>query len=326
MIDSKFSAFHVGSRDVGIGFRILPAFAADICNILFDADADSIEQTRRAWQAASACETRVFPYCMSDRDGVEPLRINFDAYTNSMLPFNQAYGDYYTYYEAGRLDYILKEAVETMEVRWVQAHALDSLLRSSKLGHFVPDFLSLDTQGTEYRILRGARTALRGHVIGVQLEAEFVPIYEGQELFRDLQPMLEDAGFRLAGLELHDGSSSFRGRIGARARGFLSSGDALFLRRWETLEDAVPDVDRRYMMLHKLAFASIVFERLEYALEVLQAADRLRPSPAVVESLEERGYFRFLRELRDAVAALPQKLPPTMREAMTFEEAQARFK
>jgi FkbM family methyltransferase len=293
---------------------------------LFDADIDSVEHTRAAWSRTAKCETRVFPYCLSDAQKTETLHINFDAFTSSIFPFNTEYADFYTYYDAGQVDYVLGESVRTMERRSVSTETLDGLLDRDEFREIPPDFLSIDTQGAEYRILQGARGALRDCILGLVVEVEFVPIYQGQELFPDIQRLLEAEGFRLTAIMLHGGFSPFRGPIGARASGFVLSGDALFLRRWEMLETAVPDVDRRYLMLHKLAFISVMFERLEYALMVLEATKRLSPSRRLVHHLEERAYFIFLNQMLDAVAALPAARPRTMAEAMTFEEAQARFK
>jgi FkbM family methyltransferase len=326
MMQPKFINYHVGSRDVGIGFRILPAFSGDIVNILFDADIDSVAHTKAAWSRTAECETRVFPYCLSNAQRTERLHINFDAFTSSIFPFNTEYGDFYTYYDAGQVDYVLGESVRTMERRTVSTQTLDGLLERDEFRDVPPDFLSIDTQGAEYRILQGAREALRDCVLGLLVEVEFVPIYQGQELFADIQRLLEAEGFRLTAIMQHEEFSPFRGPIGARAGGFVLSGEALFLRRWETLKPAVPDVDRRYLMLHKLAFISVMFERLEYALLVLDAAKRLSPSPWLVHRLEERPYFVFLHQMLDAVAALPAAWPRTMAEAMTFEQAQARFK
>src|ERR1700730_5734189 len=157
MMQPKFINYHVGSRDVGIGFRILPAFSGDIVNILFDADIDSVAHTKAAWSRTAECEARVFPYCLSNAQRTETLHINFDAFTSSIFPFNTEYGDFYTYYDAGQVDYVLGESVHTMERRSVSTVTLDRLLERDEFRDLPPDFLSIDTQGGEYRILQGAR-------------------------------------------------------------------------------------------------------------------------------------------------------------------------
>jgi FkbM family methyltransferase len=90
-----------------------------------------------------------------------------------------------------------------------------------------PDMLKIDTQGTELAILRGAGKLLE-HVRGVELEVEFVPQYEGQPLFADVDDFMREQGFMLRGLR----RTSWRNHAGhAHAFGAqLIHGDALYLR------------------------------------------------------------------------------------------------
>lgn len=57
-------------------------------------------------------------------------------------------------------------------------------------------FLKLDTQGAELDILQGAGSVLDG-CLGVEVEVEFQPIYQGQPLFADVDIFLRGQGFSL---------------------------------------------------------------------------------------------------------------------------------
>jgi FkbM family methyltransferase len=57
-------------------------------------------------------------------------------------------------------------------------------------------FIKLDVQGAEPQVLAGA-CGLGERLIGVQLEAALVPLYEGEQDFRTLLASLERAGFVL---------------------------------------------------------------------------------------------------------------------------------
>jgi hypothetical protein len=57
-------------------------------------------------------------------------------------------------------------------------------------------YLKADTQGTEPRVLEGARGVL-GRIIGVELEMSLVPCYEGERGFRETIDALADDGFVL---------------------------------------------------------------------------------------------------------------------------------
>jgi FkbM family methyltransferase len=292
--------------------------------VIYDADIDAIEQVSNRWQ--NVCDTRVFPYCLAEEKRAQVFHINYDAYTSSLLPFNEAYASYYAFFAPGKYDYVLGEACRPMEQRHLQTVAFDDLIGSSEFDDLAPDFLSLDTQGSELQVLRGARRTLQRHVLAVSSEAEFVPIYRGQNLFGDLHSFLEEFHFGLAHVAMHDGFSSTRGPIGARGRGFCFGSDVLFLRQWQSLEAATADVDERWVMLHKLAFIAVLHGFIEYALEVIEVADRLSVGAAVVAASSQLTYFKFLQQLRDAVASLPGEYPPTIGQISSFEQLQARFK
>jgi hypothetical protein len=57
-------------------------------------------------------------------------------------------------------------------------------------------FMKLDAQGAELDILGGGRRLLRG-CVGVEVEVEFSPIYEGQPVFSDVDQFLREQGFVL---------------------------------------------------------------------------------------------------------------------------------
>ena len=82
------------------------------------------------------------------------------------------------------------------------------------------DILKLDLQGGELDALCGLGERL-AEVRAVLTEVEFVPLYEGQPLFADLDTALRGAGFRL--FHLYD--------IWSHPDGQTTSGDALYVNR-----------------------------------------------------------------------------------------------
>ena len=75
----------------------------------------------------------------------------------------------------------------------VDAVPLDQALAGAGVGWV--DFIKLDTQGSELDILRGAERTLAGPLLGLELEVEFVPIYDRQPLFSDIDAHLRERGF-----------------------------------------------------------------------------------------------------------------------------------
>jgi FkbM family methyltransferase len=95
-------------------------------------------------------------------------------------------------------------------------------------------FLKSDTDGFDYSVLAGARDTLR-NVLGVHVEATFAT-EGGGAVFRDIDTLLNDAGFYLAGLHpAYYTRAALPGRFCHPAmadedRGGTSQGEFLFLR------------------------------------------------------------------------------------------------
>ncbi len=70
----------------------------------------------------------------------------------------------------------------------------DSFFRSQNLERI--DFLKLDAQGAELRILKGARDYLSsGKIAVIKTEVSFLPVYRGQCTFSDIDRFLKEQGF-----------------------------------------------------------------------------------------------------------------------------------
>jgi FkbM family methyltransferase len=80
------------------------------------------------------------------------------------------------------------------------------------------DLLKLDLQGYELEALKGAERILE-NVKVISTEIEFVPLYEGQPLFGDIDVYLRSKGFRL--LNLYD--------LFTQQNGQLTAGDAMYI-------------------------------------------------------------------------------------------------
>lgn len=79
--------------------------------------------------------------------------------------------------------------------RDIATHRLDDIPEVGDV-----DYLKLDVQGAELDILRNAAVTLARTLV-VHTEVSFVPIYEDQPLFADVDVVLRQAGFWLHGLK-----------------------------------------------------------------------------------------------------------------------------
>jgi FkbM family methyltransferase len=116
---------------------------------------------------------------------------------------------------------------------------LDGLIASGEMPQ--PDFVKIDTQGSELNILKGCGEKLR-NLVGVRLEAQLRPLYKGQPTFFDIYHFMSKAGLILRDIRLHYPIGyefvEFDGFFSLDPRG---AGDrSLLLKIWEIVHDIPP--------------------------------------------------------------------------------------
>ncbi|MBX2895003.1 MAG: FkbM family methyltransferase [Cyclobacteriaceae bacterium] len=123
---------------------------------------------------------------IGDTDGEITINVSKNSFSSSirnMLP---------THLEnASESVYIEKEKVKI--------HRLDSIFENfyKESDHIL---LKIDTQGYEKNVLDGASRSL-DKIVGISLEMSLVPLYEGEMLFLQMIPYLQQNGFTLYSLE-----------------------------------------------------------------------------------------------------------------------------
>jgi FkbM family methyltransferase len=106
----------------------------------------------------------------------------------------------------------------------IHVRRLDHLLASEVEAAAHP-FIKVDVQGFEGRVLDGAEGLLR-RVVGLQVELQLFPLYEGAPTFAEMLDRFAGYGFELAGFE-----PAFTGQDGR-----LLAADGIFIkRRQETI-------------------------------------------------------------------------------------------
>ncbi|MCP4150518.1 MAG: FkbM family methyltransferase [bacterium] len=344
-IDTRISLHHIGGRGGTRAFPYIPGIEKDIVNVLYDADPDCAEQIKERNESKES-ELHVLPYCLGETNKTANFTINYDPFTSSLYKLNPEYGDFYQFYQDH--DYILGETFKPMEQRTVETVTLDHLFQKGCVKVPPPDFLSIDTQGAEYDILTGAVETLKNNTLALQLEVEFHAIYKDQKLFGDIVKFLEKQGFYFANFLDIYGFSPYRAPLGLRGDGFHTFGEALFLRKISHLQEHTKNNTQLYLKLHKLAFISLAFNQIEYALKALAALGRLhglcggydgagndsavdRDSVSTADTgdmridMDVRLYIRLLRDLEREVGEAPRFFPHTFAGKYTFQESRSRF-
>lgn len=132
------------------------------------------------------------------------------------------------------------------------------------------DFLKIDVQGSELAVIRNGREKLRD-AVAIQTEVRFLPLYQGEPGFGELDRELQDQGFllhELIGMKPFRLNSRFAGQVRRRDRRQLIDGDAIYLKDLRRIGDWS---NRQVAALALLALS--VFRDIDLALYTLEALE-----------------------------------------------------
>jgi FkbM family methyltransferase len=317
-IDPRVVAHHVGARGYGVSFNVPKQFRNDVVHVLYEADRECVERMLKDTDSAHSrmlAERHVFPYCLGRVDGSATLNITANAYASSLLQPNPDFQRYYCEIpiDAGTYDVTYPDMMQVLRRVDVEIRSLDGLFRDGTIpANLRPDFLSIDTQGYELEILEGAARAVSDGVVGIVCEVEMLPIYVGQPLLGDILTYMTQQQFLFAGFTAMFEVAPLRAPVGLRGKSFPGFGDALFLRDLEKLDVEALGPDRAFVMFHKAAFIALCFGHVEYALDALGRAGRLRSrvDRASQDQLGELRYVEFLHDVAQLSARQPSMYPP----------------
>ena len=137
------------------------------------------------------------PIALADKTGKATLHLLSAATNHSLLPPNAAFTKRYNMV---KWQVIGKEKLDVVP--------LDSILFGKrKKESFWGEFMKLDTQGTEYEVLMGAKRTLKERTVAVVCEVSFCELYKGQKLFSDVEAFMREQGFSFYGFTTIHGRS-----------------------------------------------------------------------------------------------------------------------
>jgi FkbM family methyltransferase len=327
-LEDRIVAHHVGGRGFGVALNCPPNLAKHLVHVLYEAD----EICAREMIKENKNENfHIFPYCLGEHNRPGKIFITKNAYASSNFEPSPAYAKYYCELHLdGEVEGVmLQNAVydvmygndnSVVDVRDVNIYTLDYIMKATAVPQeLVPDFLSLDTQGSELNILKGGEQTFHNHCVAMATEVEFHPMYKIQPLFSDVFDFALRHGFHFVGFTYLQEISPHRLPLGARAKGVLAFGDALFFRDIDSVRAVAKSQNELYLMLLKLAFIALNFGYLEFALQAVEAADATKPDRQFRDRLLERDCYRLLFDLKRAVSELPACFPHIDRSQMIAE-------
>lgn len=320
--DVRICSHHVGGRSGTRNLPIVGGFEADVVSVFYEPDTTAVDGIHRATEHL-ASETRVLTDCLSGDGGVRPFYIFNDRYRSSILPLVPDFARRYAFDPQFGWD-TDPESTEVVERLELETITLDAVMKRDGEALPAPDYLSIDTQGTELEILQGGLEALTENVLAVFVEVGFAPTYEGQPMFSALEAFLRERGFTLASLEVFPAQARTRERvpIGFRGAGFIDSGEALFLR---DPRNGLPGAANQDLALAKLAAIAFMhgFPHETFALLDQLGGERL--ARLVDGAHESVGYLAFLAEFRSIMNSQARVYPMLYSHVLGAEHSAARF-
>jgi len=267
-----FSARPLGFVDIGArgGVHDLVAPLASTVAVLgFEPD----EQACKELNAQMAndktwARVRCLPVALSDAAGPATLHLCEAPTNHSLLPIDAEFVERYRmvkFAQTGSIP-LTTETLDTV--------LFDTLAGEPAWG----ELLKIDTQGTEFEILQGARRTLGERTSAIFVEVEFCQIYRQQKLFSDLEIFLRGEGFSFFGFHsLHERSRKFLHKRKYLGRERLLHADAVFFK------DPLTSRQRQAMSVrqgHVTFVCALLCGYFDFALEIIQSSFKGRESDA----------------------------------------------
>ena len=288
---SPFVYVDVGAR--GGTDRRWKRFKNHFLTVAFEAD----EAAYQELLSTSKRDPKVRPIfaALHNRSGEITFYVTRKAAVSSVLPPNREFLERFP--DPGRFD-----VVRTVRL---EATTLDSALQTHGIREI--DFLKIDTQGSALWVLEGGREALAG-AYGVEVEAEFAPLYEGQPLFNEVDRFMRANGFEILDINRSYWKRHRGGACGGQ-RGQLVFGDALYLRSPEQF--VKHDTDHAKAKIVKATIVCLVYGYLDVAVAIWDQA----LTKAIVSHDEYRMAVAYFQRDRRTMNALARMIPARFKVA-----------
>lgn len=291
--DLDIVCFHVGgSGDYSHINVIGQKYPKHTVYVAFEArDSDDDKDVKQEY-LDKGLRTILIQECVSDRVGMESFNVNNRPESSSIFPVA----------DATRKEHMPEQTTLPMweshattdRVIELETTTIDTAVANHNLP--LPDILSIDAQGAEYKIMCGAAQTMKNSVQSVITEVEFYPVYENQPLFHHQFELLYDNDFRLVDILAMQYWHPYA-RVG---HGLLTVGEALFIRFGESYLQALSV----YQLIKYAAIAlaykrlSVAVHSIEYAINKFgsQVSSIIAENPEFDELLNLRKYVRHHME------------------------------
>ncbi len=225
--------------DIGARYGIHPSwngYDAPLRYIAFEPDAEEAARLRSLYQTTAVFSYEVLETALDKTKGERDFHLLKHRGLSSCLKPDLT-SECFRHLKPGQ--------AEIEKVLRIKTERADDIF--GKLG-VVPDFLKVDTEGTEQDVIEGCEGLLAEGVLGVRSSCNFQPCFIGQRLFSETHEYLMARGFVLLNLD-------YKGfgypRLGLFRKpdptenedsryGILVAADAVWILRPDALDNSVP--------------------------------------------------------------------------------------
>ncbi len=219
----------------------------------FDADVEACDRRNQELsQQQISWQEKHIPLAVWDQIGVATLYITKHPGCCSLYPPNEGVVNrFHEYAERHKLMGTLEVETTTLDAYFTNT--------TSKI-----DFLQLDVQGGELNVLRGATRLLEQQVLALEVEVNFIELYQGQPLFSDVDAYLRQREFTLFDIGQRWYAKRREVPLSSRQHiGQLIWTDGFYFRVDQNFRFKTPE------QILKLACIADVLKFYDYALELL---------------------------------------------------------
>jgi FkbM family methyltransferase len=254
----------------------------DVVWNFYDADRESLEK----------CNTTnknfvLLGYCIGSSHKKKMFNVAVNPSASSLLKPSESAKDY-TFPDS---NVTWGEHSKIIDTNLIQIEKIDTLIKKGEINPI--DMLSIDVQGGELNVLKGAKESLKD-IMAVVCEVEFSQIYEKQPLFPDIQKFMNKNGFRLCALYNLQYWPTKNYPKELMGYGYLTVAEALFLR--EPNFDNL--IDDKIIKLLKLGAIAVCFNQRDVAITILHELEKRGFN---INELDKNGEFYYITKFKQAI-------------------------
>lgn len=242
--------------DVGARYGLHPSwhgFDARLRYLAFEPDVEEAERLRSVHESDALFSYEVLPTALDRYEGERTFYLlKHRALSSCLLP--DLSSECFRHLKPGQAE--IQHRVP------VKVRRLDDVC--AELG-VVPDFLKVDTEGTEQDVIEGAEGLIASGVLGIRASCNFQPCFIGQRLFSATQDHLLARGFVLLNIDYQGYGYP---RLGLFRKpdpteredfryGILVAADAVWIRRPEWVDRAFAGDSLAFARLKLAAFCML---------------------------------------------------------------------